>query len=242
MKKYLNCITFAHEKLAIMITGIKFKVNDSLYSRDPQDTELGKRILNYSIILIDEIGLENFTFKKLATKIQSTEASVYRYFDNKHQLLLFLTSWYWQWVQYLIEIHTMNIEDPVRKLKIIIKSIINATSENALTEYINENLLHNIIINEGSKAYHTHDVDEENKHGIFSSYKELAEVIAQAILAINSSFPYPHSLASNLLEMANNQIYFAQHLPRLTDIKVPKGDMSQLEEMMGYFVMKLIAK
>ncbi len=223
-----------------MITGIKFSLNDSLYSRDPQDTELGQRILKHSIILIDDIGLENFTFKKLALEIESTEASMYRYFENKHQLLLFLTSWYWQWVEYLISIHTLNIEDPGHRLKIILKSIINATSENALTEYINENLLHNIIINEGSKAYHTHDVDEENKHGIFSSYKELNEVIAQAILALNSNFPYPHSLASNILEMANNQVYFAQHLPRLTDIKVPKGDLSQLEAMMEYFVMKLV--
>ena len=223
-----------------MITGIKFSLNDSLYSRDPQNTELGQRILKHSIILIDEIGLENFTFRKLAVKIESTEASMYRYFENKHQLLLFLTSWYWQWVQYLICIHTLNIEDPVRRLQIIMKSIINATSENALTEYINENLLHNIIINEGSKAYHTHDVDEENKHGIFSSYKELAEIIALAILAINPTFPYPHSLASNILEMANNQVYFAQHLPKLTDIKVPKGDLSQLETMIEYFVMKLV--
>ena len=223
-----------------MITGIKFSLNKSLYSRDPQNTELGQRILKHSIILIDEIGLENFTFKKLAFEIESTEASMYRYFENKHQLLLFLTSWYWQWVQYLISIHTLNVEDPKRRLQIIIKSIINATSENALTEYINENLLHNIIINEGSKAYHTHDVDEENKHGIFSSYKELAEVIAQAILGINPKFPYPHSLASNMLEMANNQVYFAQHLPKLTNIKVPKGDLSQLETMMKYFVMKLV--
>lgn len=236
----LNCITFVIIKLINLITGIKFSLNDSLYSRDPQNTELGQRILKHSIILIDEIGLENFTFKKLAIEIESTEASMYRYFDNKHQLLLFLTSWYWQWVQYLISIHTLNIEDPERRLQIMMKSIINATSENALTEYINENLLHNIIINEGSKAYHTHDVDEENKHGIFSSYKELAEIIAQAILAINPSFPYPHSLASNILEMANNQVYFAQHLPRLTDIKVPKGDLSQLETMMEFFVMKLV--
>jgi AcrR family transcriptional regulator len=223
-----------------LITGIKFSLNKSLYSRDPQNTELGQRILKHSIILIDEIGLENFTFKKLAFEIESTEASMYRYFENKHQLLLFLTSWYWQWVQYLISIHTLNIEDPERRLQIILKSIINATSENALTEYINENLLHNIIINEGSKAYHTNDVDEENKHGIFSSYKELAEIIAQAILAINTSFPYPHSLASNILEMSNNQVYFAQHLPKLTNIKVPKGDLSQLETMMKYFVMKLV--
>ena len=78
-----------------MITGIKFSLNNSLYSRDPQNTELGQRILKHSIILIDEIGLENFTFKKLAFEIESTEASMYRYFENKHQLLLFLTSLLW---------------------------------------------------------------------------------------------------------------------------------------------------
>ena len=223
-----------------MVTGIKFKLNESLYSRDPQNTDLGRRILKYSIILIDKTGLENFTFKKLANEIKSTEASVYRYFENKHQLLLFLTSWYWQWVQYLISIHTMNVKDPIKRLKIILKSIVNATSENALTEYINENLLHNIIINEGSKAYHTNDVDKANKHGNFTSYKELANIIAKAIENINKDFPYPNSLASNILEMANNQIYFAKHLPKLTDIKVPKGNMRELEEMMEYYMMKLI--
>ena len=134
----------------------------------------------------------------------------------------------------------MNVKDPIKRLKIILKSIVNATSENALTEYINENLLHNIIINEGSKAYHTNDVDKANKHGNFTSYKELANIIAKAIENINKDFPYPNSLASNILEMANNQIYFAKHLPKLTDIKVPKGNMRELEEMMEYYMMKLI--
>ena len=217
-----------------MITGIKFSLNNSLYSRDPQNTELGQRILKHSIILIDEIGLENFTFKKLAFEIESTEASMYRYFENKHQLLLFLTSWYWQWVQYLISIHTLNIEDPERRLK---KNVLIATDNQFLTN--NAKTAHGLL--RGSKRFHVLAVlDEENKHGIFSSYKELAEIIAQAILAINASFPYPHSLASNILEMSNNQVYFAQHLPKLTNIKVPKGDLSQLETMMKYFVMKLV--
>lgn len=224
-----------------MISGIKFKINEGLYSRDPQDTNLGQRILKHSIILIDQIGLEKFTFKKLALEVESTEASMYRYFENKHQLLLFLTSWYWQWVDYLITIHTMNVTDPTQKLKIIIKAIINATTENTVTEYVNENKLHNIIINEGSKAYHTHDVDEGNKLGMFSSYKDLSKKIAEAILALNPGFPYPHSLASTMIEMANDQAYFAKHLPRLSDVKVTKGNLLELETMMEFFVMKLVA-
>ena len=57
-------MTFVISKLYNVITGIKFSLNDSLYSRDPRNTELGQRILKHSINLIDEIGLEDFTFKK----------------------------------------------------------------------------------------------------------------------------------------------------------------------------------
>ncbi|MDH5608082.1 MAG: TetR/AcrR family transcriptional regulator, partial [Cyclobacteriaceae bacterium] len=40
--------------------------------------------------MIAQIGFERFNFKKLSTTINSTEASVYRYFKNKHQLLDYL--------------------------------------------------------------------------------------------------------------------------------------------------------
>jgi len=70
-----------------MAIGIKISLNEKLYLRDPQDSTLGKKIIRYSILLIDEIGFEAFNFKKLAIKMESTEASVYRYFENKQFLL-----------------------------------------------------------------------------------------------------------------------------------------------------------
>lgn len=223
-----------------MIVGIKFKFNESLFNRDPQNTELGKKIIQYSVILINEIGLEAFNFKKLAERIESTEASIYRYFENKHSLLLFLTSWYWEWVHYLIDVNTKNIDDPKRKLKIAIQNIVQASEESSLTDYVNENLLHRIIVNEGSKAYHTHSVDAQNKNGLFLSYKELVEKVASIINEVNPDFKYKNSLASNLFEMSNNQRYFAEHLPRLTDIQ--SDNSKELLEMMEYFVLKLLKK
>jgi AcrR family transcriptional regulator len=225
-----------------MIVGIKFKLNESLYLKDPQETKLGKKILHYSILMINEIGIEAFTFKKLAYEIGSAEKSIYRYFDNKHNLLLFLTSWYWEWVHYLIKVNINNIEDPTKKLGIIIENIVHATSENALTEYINENILHRIVINEGSKAYHTVSVDDENKEGRFSPYKLLVKLVADVITEINPSFTYSISLASNLFEMANNQIYFAEHLPRLTSICDGKNKEDDLIHMMKFFTKKLLVE
>ena len=146
-------------------------LNDGLYLREPQDSKLGRNIIQSSVLLIDEFGFESFTFKKLADRINSTEASIYRYFENKHLLLLFLVNWYWEWVHYLIHFNTMNVEDPRKKLKIIIHSFVSASKDNPSVDYVNESKLHNIVISEGGKAYHTKDVDDENSKGFFLSYK-----------------------------------------------------------------------
>ena len=70
-----------------MSINIKIVLNEGLYVKEPQDSELGRKIIKHSILLIDKLGFESFTFKKLANEIQSTEASIYRYFENKHLLL-----------------------------------------------------------------------------------------------------------------------------------------------------------
>ena len=223
-----------------MAIGIKISLNDRLYLRDPQETSLGQKIIKNSILLLDEIGFEAFTFKKLAKRIQSTEASVYRYFENKHLLLIYLVSWYWEWVSYLIDIHTMNIDEPKRKLEIIIKNLVFASKDNPSIEYVNENVLHRLIVSEGTKAYHTKMVDQENKDGYFGNFKNLIAKVADVIRELKPDFPYPNALASSLFEMANNQIYFAQHLPRLTDVAVKDGDFSEVEKLLEHFTFSLL--
>ena len=223
-----------------MAVGIKISLSSSLFQRDPQETALGQKIIKHSILLIDEIGFEAFNFKKLAKRMHSTEASVYRYFENKHKLLLYLVSWYWEWVGFLIDMNTMNIEDPKRRLKIIIETLVSASKENPSIEYVNESVLHRIIISEGSKAYHIKKVDEENKDGLFLNYKQLSEKVATVISEVNSKFPYPHTLASNLFEMANSHIYFAQHLPALTDVCVEKDNFDEVRKMLEYFAFNLL--
>ena len=223
-----------------MAVGIQITLNERLYVRDPQETLLGKKIIKHSILLIDEIGFEAFTFKKLAHRMHSTEASVYRYFENKHMLLLFLVSWFWEWVNYLIDINSKNITDPKQKLTIIISTMVFASKENPSIEYVNESVLHRIIIAEGAKTYHTKLVDSENKEGLFRNYKNLVDKVSSVILAIKPDFQYPRALASNLFEMANNHIYFGKHLPRLTDVSVEEEDFDEVESMLEYFAFTML--
>ena len=225
---------------SIIAVSVQIRVNEKLYLRDPQETKLGKKIIQEGIILIDKIGIESFTFKKLAQAMGSTEASIYRYFENKHLLLVYLVSWYWEWVRFRIDFYTMNVYDPREKLKITIKTLIDTIRLATPAVYIDRDLLHNIVVKEGIKAYHINEVDKENKMGFFTPYIELADTISAIITAINPAFPYANTLASNLLEMVNNQMYFAQHMPRLTDFKANNGSMGGLEPMLEYFVFKLI--
>ncbi len=234
-------MAYKFSKKSDMAVSIQIEVNENLYLRNPQESKLGKKIIQYSILLIDEIGIEQFTFKKLAERIQSTEASIYRYFENKHLLLVYLLSWYWEWMKFRIDFNTMNLSDPREKLKIVIKTIVDTIRLSKPAEFIDRDSLHKIVLREGPKAYHIKEVDEENKKGFFLTYKALAGKIAKIILEANPTFPYPKSLASTLLEMSNNHIYFAQHLPSLTDVKFEDGQLEQdVESLMVFFALKLI--
>ena len=64
----------------------------------------------------------------------------------------------------------------------------------------------------------TKTVDEENKEGVFGQYKALVERVSDIILEINPTYKYSHMLVSTMIEGAHHQRYFAEHLPRLTDV------------------------
>jgi AcrR family transcriptional regulator len=222
------------------ILAIELSINEKLFQRNPQHTVLGKKILEYSIIMIDEMGLECFNFRKLAERIDSTEASIYRYFENKHLLLVYLVNWHWEWMKFRIDMKAMHVEDPKEKLKIAISCMAATAKRSLKVNFIDEEALHRIVIVEGTKAYHHKNVDDQNRDGFFVSYKSLSEYVADLILLNSPSFPYPRALASNLLEMANNHTYFAQHLPRLTEVQKEGDVLKQVESLLRYFTWSML--
>ena len=196
---------------------LQIKMNEKLFLRNPEQSELGKNIILHSIQLIHKNGFESFTFKKLAEVIGTTEAGIYRYFENKHKLLLYITSWYWNWLEYRVTVNTNNIKDPVVKIKKVIQLLATTVEDDIHTSYVNENILHQIIIAEGSKAYLTKQVSEDNKDHFFQPYKDLCAKIGGIILECNPKYKYPKSLSSTIIEMAHFQNFFMNNLPSLTD-------------------------
>ncbi|RMG58454.1 MAG: TetR/AcrR family transcriptional regulator [Bacteroidetes bacterium] len=198
---------------------IQIRINEHIYLKDPESSTLGKKIVKEGISLIDEIGFEQFTFKKLAKRISSTEASIYRYFENKHKLLIYLVSWYWNWLEYQLSFSTNNIASPEERLRIALKVVSQPHRLETEFVHINKGALHRIVVGESPKAYLSKEVDEDNKEGYFLAYKRLCGRIAEIAQEISPEYPYPHALVSTLIESAHDQSFFAEHLPRLTDIE-----------------------
>ncbi|TYA92319.1 TetR/AcrR family transcriptional regulator [Seonamhaeicola marinus] len=199
-----------------LLSNLKIVVPEKIYVKDPESSDLGKRIVQHSILLIDDIGFEAFTFKKLGALIGSNESSIYRYFESKHKLLLYLSSWYWAWIEYQLVIETHNLT-PNEKLYKAIKIVTRKTKEDANFNHINEIVLNKIIINENSKSFLTKEVDQENKDGYFVIYKRIVYRLSDMIKDINPNYKYALSLASTILEGSLHQHFLKDHFSSITD-------------------------
>ena len=200
-----------------ILPNLKIQVNEKIYVKDPETSSLGKKIVEQSILLIDEIGFDNFTFKKLGEKIGSNESSIYRYFENKHKLLVYLSSWYWSWMEYKLIFATTNITDPKEKLIKAITIVTEKVIDDTNTEHINEAVLNKIIIAEFTKTLHTKDVDQENKEGFFLIYKRVINRIVGIVNEVNPEYPYAKSLVSSIFEGNLHQNFLTEHLKTITD-------------------------
>ncbi|MEP7380865.1 MAG: helix-turn-helix domain-containing protein [Gemmatimonadota bacterium] len=205
---------------------ITLQVDEKLFVKDPTSSALGLNIIEHGILLLDEIGYEDFTFRKLAERIETTEASVYRYFRSKHLLLLYLTSYYWGWMEYRIDLATRNIESAEARLRLALRELTQPITNDESTPRIDEAALYRVLISESSKTYLQRGVDAENREGLFRSYKRLCRSVADVIVEINPAYEYPVALVSTVVESSHRQKYFAEHLPSLTEVKLPTAHRS----------------
>lgn len=202
----------------------KISINQKLYLKNPEQSDIGQKILKSGLDLILKIGFEQFTFKKLALEIKTTEATVYRYFENKHRLLTYLINWYWTYLDYKIIFNTNNLIQPEQKLKKIVDILSNDPLQNSRKDAISEKAAYELVMLEGSKSYLTKHVNNDNKDQLFKPYKDLCAKFANTILEYNPKYKFSHSLASTILEMSHSQMYFMKYLPSLTDFGAEKNN------------------
>ncbi len=200
-----------------LLKNLKIEINNDIFVKDPESTDLGRRIVQSSIDLIDAIGFEQFTFRKLGTAIGSNESSIYRYFENKHKLLIYLTSWYWSWIEYQFILQTISINDPTDRLMEAVCILTREVVQDMNYAHVDEIKLSNIVVEEYSKSYLTKEVDQENKDGYFAIYKRLVLRLKDMIVAVNPTYAFPASLSSTIIEGSLHQHFLKHHFTALTD-------------------------
>jgi AcrR family transcriptional regulator len=195
---------------------IRVEVNSKLFLKDPFSSELGVLIVQEGSHLIQELGMEHFTFKKLGGKIGSTEAAIYRYFENKHKLLLYLSAWYWAWLEHNLVFVTANQADPVERLSVAIRLLVEGPVYKQ-NDFLDPEILRSIVINESIKGFLTKEVDLEHESGIFSQVYKFGDRISSIITELNPDYLYPKTLVSTILESSLLQTFNSQHLPGMLD-------------------------
>jgi len=225
-----------------MEVSINPKINSDIFLKNPMDSDLGKKIICSSVKMIDEIGFEKFNFKKLGNEIQSTEASIYRYFSNKNRVLIYMSAWYWEFLLYQINVNTQDIEDPKKKLEIAIKVLVNIPSMAQKYSYLDLTTMQRIINEQFYKIVRTKKISVQNDSGFFESYKRLCSALASLFNEIDGSFKYPMTMATTVVEMSINNTYCCSNLPSLTEIKCGDDQKGQIEKMITYFCERLLER
>ena len=204
---------------------VHMAIDSNLYCKNPESSDLGKKIVMNGIKMIHELGYESFTFKKLGAQIHSNESSIYRYFESKHTFLIYLVNWYWSWIEFKLELLTTNVSSAEEKLDKAIQLLTEQVKEDDTFTFINQVTLNKIIIAESVKAYHTKQVDKENEKGFYKTYKRVVQRVCDFVLEINPQFKFPHMLVSTIIEGAHHQRFFSEHLPSLTDFEEGKNNI-----------------
>ncbi|MEP1087840.1 TetR/AcrR family transcriptional regulator [Algoriphagus sp.] len=199
-----------------LLNNMKMEVHDNLYLKEPFSSDLGSSIVQESAMLIRDLGMEHFTFKKLAVNIGVTEAAIYRYFENKNMLLLYLTAWYWAWMEVNYVYATANLESSKARLSIAMKLLVNGPlfTKNV---HVAPTDLRSIVVNESLKGYLTKTVDAQHQSGFFEQLYSFGVRISELIFEINPEYPYPKTLAYTVMESSLLHAFNSQHLPDMTE-------------------------
>lgn len=200
------------------MTHVHLRPDTALSLRDPEGTDLGRAMLAGGVELMNELGLEAFTFRKLAARIGSTEVSLYKYFPNKHRLLQYYFQLYWLWLRQLCGREVERSSDAHDALRRVVEAICGVWPKQVPALQLDAASLRRLVIAEGMKSYLHRNVDEDNARRLFTPYKELSAFVAERLQACRRDVPMPRSFATTVIEMAHSLPFAMEHLPSLTEL------------------------
>ena len=197
---------------------LQFKPDAALSLREPMATELGRSVLADGLMLLNELGLEAFTFRKLAARAGCTEVSIYKYFANKQRLLQYHFQLYWLWLRQVAAQEVVRAAGPRDALRRVVDVLCGIWPADLPPLHVDPAALRHLVIAEGMKSYMHKHVDDDNARRLFKPYKDLSAFVADRLLACRQGLSMPRSFATTLVEMAHSLPFAMEHLPSLTEL------------------------
>ncbi len=211
----------------LILNNWQTRLNPKLFKKDPISSELGLRISREGLLLFAEVGFDGFTFKKLAERLNTTESSIYRYFDNKHRLLIYLIAHHWLWLEHQIYYNIQAYASVEDQLNRALEILCHPEELAWPFEQLDRKALQKVLIDASLRAYYSDEVDLENKDGLFSDYKRLNQRLSKLLTQCAPDYPFPKALVSTIFETIHSQQFYAMHLPSLTDLDHQRGQVFQ---------------
>jgi AcrR family transcriptional regulator len=202
-----------------------------LYLKNPESSDLGKRILIEAASFIGSNGIDEFNFLKLAKKVGCTEATVYRYFHNKQQLVQYLLNIYWGSICVEIEYSTRQIKSARKKLKTAIEILSSPHPENFTDNKLAAAVV-SVVMSEGVRIHLRPQLDDEIKAGNFKYYSTLLDQFESLISESMPNYPFSRSLASTLIDTAMLQMLYISRYNNFTDKEcIENGSLGYLKSL-----------
>lgn len=181
-------------------------IPDAVFVKNPRESELGMKILHKGTEMLAKEGIDSFNFKKLAIAIQTTEASAYRYFDNKHKFLLYVINIYYGWMEYSIAVAEYEEKKTENKIKRAIESII-APNHMPVDNVEFAKNIRKVAIQEGVKLHFNLHIKDEIKNGSMTCYSRLTQRLSGLIRNIAPHYQFSEPLANLVIESVFHQLF-----------------------------------
>ena len=193
---------------------IDVQVPENLYIKNPRESRVGKDILAHGAAMIAKCGIEAFNFLKLASECQCTEATIYRYFENKHKLLLYYLNLFWGWQEYFMVMRTHSVEEPGKRLKEVVSVLSHPEIPSNTDPAYGANIVE-IATSEGVKIHLSREVGAEITDGSMFVYYRLLKRISKFISDKKPKHKYPDTLAITIIDAALQTKFYQDRYPGL---------------------------
>lgn len=194
------------------------RVSPEVFIKDPASSELGRRLLDRAVLLIDQNGFESFNFKKLSEEVGSPESTLYRYFKNKQNLLIYLEAWYWSVMECKVTLRTANIEDPAEILERAFSVLTERPERDSVHSFLDERALRRIVVSESIQSYYAIGYGPNEAVDGVVSCKHIVDRLAETLKSKYPDYPFMQALVYTIIEAVHEQLFFLARHPEMTDV------------------------